>query len=170
MWQQHLLVRQHATGNFATLLKAISRDPAMLVYLDGVSSAARDPQRELRTRGDGALHARPRELRGTDVVEASRVLHGMGGQPPGPAGDPSAPQPGVDVHLHPGRFDAGTKTLLGTTGTLDMDGALDVLLGQPPPPSSIASKLYWALVGTRPPDRRPRARLGRVFKRRGGTR
>ena len=43
MWQQHLLLRRHATGNFATLLRAVSRDPAMLIYLDGAESTAEAP-------------------------------------------------------------------------------------------------------------------------------
>jgi uncharacterized protein (DUF1800 family) len=66
----------------------------------------------------------------------------------------------------PARFDAGTKTLLGATGNLDMDGALDVLLAQDATAVRIASKLYWALVGTRPSEKTS-TRLGRVFRESG---
>ena len=48
MWQQQLTIRRHATGNFAELLKAMSRDPAMILYLDGDPEFGRRPQRELR--------------------------------------------------------------------------------------------------------------------------
>ena len=37
MWQQHLTLRG-TTGNFADLPHAITKDPAMLIYLDGVSN------------------------------------------------------------------------------------------------------------------------------------
>jgi len=40
---QHLLIRKYALGNFRTLLKQITVDPAMLVYLDGAWSSANDP-------------------------------------------------------------------------------------------------------------------------------
>ena len=49
MWQQQLTIRAHATGSFADLLKAMSRDPAMLIYLDGLQNAVDQPQRELRS-------------------------------------------------------------------------------------------------------------------------
>src|SRR4051812_8235436 len=76
MWQQHLLVRNHATGNFADMLHAVSKDPAMLWYLDGVSNTARDPNEnfgreamELFTLGHGNYTEQ-------DVVEASRAFTG----------------------------------------------------------------------------------------------
>ena len=34
MWRQNDKLRRHALGNFATLTKEISRDPAMMIYLD----------------------------------------------------------------------------------------------------------------------------------------
>ena len=43
MWNQHLLLRQHTLGNFRTMVLAMTIDPAMLVYLDGDPSEARDP-------------------------------------------------------------------------------------------------------------------------------
>jgi len=43
LYWQNVLFRREALGNFATLLKAVARDPAMLIYLDGVRSVARQP-------------------------------------------------------------------------------------------------------------------------------
>ena len=43
LYWQNVLFRREAVGNFATLLKAVARDPAMLIYLDGVRSVARQP-------------------------------------------------------------------------------------------------------------------------------
>ena len=38
MWLQNETLRQNALGNFANLTKAISRDPAMMIWLDTVQS------------------------------------------------------------------------------------------------------------------------------------
>src|ERR1700687_2170069 len=43
VYDQHLLLRRHALGNFRELLQAITVDPAMLVYLDGDGSTADAP-------------------------------------------------------------------------------------------------------------------------------
>ena len=163
MWQQHLLVRQHATGNFAALLKAISRDPATLVYLDGVTNSARERNEnfgreamELFTLGRGNYTEQ-------DVVEASRAFTGWTVNVPGrPAARLLTNPPWTSV-LVPSRFDAGTKTLLGTTADLDLDGALDVLLAQEATGNRIAAKLYTELVGTPPSDKTAR-RLGARFR------
>src|SRR5207248_3484696 len=42
VYQQHLMLRQHATGNFGELLKAVAKDPAMLLYLDGITNAVEE--------------------------------------------------------------------------------------------------------------------------------
>jgi uncharacterized protein (DUF1800 family) len=43
MWNQHLLLRANALGNFRTMLQQITIDPAMLVYLDGDPSVVTAP-------------------------------------------------------------------------------------------------------------------------------
>lgn len=163
MWQQHLLVRQHATGSFATLLKAISRDPAMLLYLDGITNSARERNEnfgrevmELFTLGRGAYTEQ-------DVVEASRAFTGWVVNLPGRPAARVLTNPPWTATFVPNRFDAGSKTLLGTTGPLDMDGALDVLLDHPATAERIATKLSLALVGTRPSDKAV-GRLAAAFR------
>ena len=42
LFRQNALFRREALGNFATLLKAVARDPAMLIYLDGIRIVAED--------------------------------------------------------------------------------------------------------------------------------
>lgn len=167
MWQQHLLVRQHATGSFATLLKAVSRDPAMLVYLDGVSNTARERNEnfgrevmELFTLGRGNYTEQ-------DVIEASRAFTGWVVNVPGRPGlggtrFTTGVAPWASAFAAQ-RADAGTKTLLGTTANLDMDGALDVLLDHDATATRVASKLYTELVGTSPSEKVAR-RLGKTFR------
>jgi len=163
MWQQHLLVRQHATGSFATLLEAISRDPAMLMYLDGVSNSVRERNEnfgrevmELFTVGRGAYSEQ-------DVVEASRAFTGWVVNVPGRPAARVLTNPPWTATFVPARFDGGTKSLLGTTANLDMDGALDVLLAHDATAVRIASKLYAELVGA-PPTDKVATRLGRVLR------
>ena len=64
----------------------------------------------------------------------------------------------------PQRHDAGTKTLLGKTGTFDMDGALDVILDDPSTARFVTTKLYRELVGLNP-SRRTVDRLASKFRR-----
>ena len=77
MYRQHLTLRNHATGNFADLLKAVARDPAMLVYLDGITNAA-DERNENFGRECLELFTMGRDGGYTqdDVVAASRAFTG----------------------------------------------------------------------------------------------
>ncbi len=60
MYLQNQTFRQHAVGNWKDLIVAISKDPAMLIYLDGARSSRRSPNEnygrelmELFTLGEG---------------------------------------------------------------------------------------------------------------------
>ncbi len=165
MWQQHLLLRNHATGNFAELLHAVSKDPAMLWYLDGVTNTrARVNENfgrevmELFTLGRGNYTEQ-------DVVEASRAFTGWAvnilGLPQLAA--LSKVVPPWNARFLAARHDTGTKTLLGTTANLDLDGALDVLLNHDATGTRIAGKLYTELVGVAPSEKTAK-RLGKTFR------
>ena len=76
LYWQNVLFRREALGNFATLLKAVARDPAMLIYLDGVRSVARQPNEnfgrellELFTLGEGHYSE-------ADIKNAARAFTG----------------------------------------------------------------------------------------------
>lgn len=43
MLRQYLFFRNHALGDFRTILQGISRDPAMLVWLDNIYNTKRAP-------------------------------------------------------------------------------------------------------------------------------
>jgi uncharacterized protein (DUF1800 family) len=139
----------------------------MLIYLDGVTNTVRERNEnfgrevmELFTIGRGSYTEQ-------DVVEASRAFTGWVVNVPGRPfiGGARAPL-GVapwSAAFVPQRFDAGTKTLLGTTANLDMDGALDVLLDHEQTGTRIAGKLYAEVVGVRAPEKVAK-RLGKVFR------
>jgi uncharacterized protein (DUF1800 family) len=152
VYQQHLTLRQHATGNFAELLKAVAKDPAMLLYLDGITNAATERNEnfgreclELFTMGRDGGYTQD------DVVAASRAFTGWVVAIPGRLNLTQLGAPWSAVFL-PRRHDPGTKTLLGSSGPLDMDDALDVILEQPATARFVAAKLWRDLVGLEPDD------------------
>jgi uncharacterized protein (DUF1800 family) len=168
MAQQHATVRAHATGSFADLLHAMAKDPAMLVYLDGNGNAVGKVNEnfgreclELFTMGIGGGYTQH------DVVEASRAFTGWVVNVPGRPYSQrlerigAAPWQAIAI---PQRHDGGPKTLLGTTAALDLDGALDVILGHPATGRYVAGKLYRELVGIAADDATAQ-RLGDAFAR-----
>jgi uncharacterized protein (DUF1800 family) len=76
IYRQNALLRSHALGNFGELLRAVCRDPALLVYLDNAASRKGQPNEnfarelmELFTLGEGNYGER-------DVREAARAFTG----------------------------------------------------------------------------------------------
>jgi uncharacterized protein (DUF1800 family) len=168
MEQQHATVRMHATGSFADLLHAMAKDPAMIMYLDGISNSVGQVNEnfgreclELFTMGIGGGYEQH------DVVEASRAFSGwvvnIAGRRFSPQLTRLGAPPWSSIFI-PSRHDAGEKTLLGTTGALDLDGALDVILSDPATARYVAAKLYRELVGLDADDATI-ARLGDAFAR-----
>ena len=60
MLAQNRMLREHALGSFRALLGGVARDPAMQLFLSLADNDKDAPERELRPRADGALHARRR--------------------------------------------------------------------------------------------------------------
>jgi uncharacterized protein (DUF1800 family) len=166
MYQQQLTIRRHATGSFADLLHAMAKDPAMLLFLDGITNSVQNRNEnfgrevmELFTVGRG-------QYTQDDVVAASRSFTGWVVDVPGRPGLERAAAFGIpawQAGMIPRRHDAGSKTLLGRTGSFDLDGALDVLLDHPSTAPRVAAKLYTELVGTAP-DTKTAGRLGDTFR------
>ncbi len=152
MLRQNQLLRQHAVGNFATLLHAVARDPAMLVYLDNAQNRKAQPNEnfarevmELFTLGEGRYGER-------DVKEGARAFTGWS----------LDPDDGTFVFR---RFqhDGGDKTVLGRTGNLDGDDVLDLLLAQPACAEFIVGKLWREFVSPEPAAAEVR-RIAAVFR------
>ena len=87
LYKQHQLLRQHALGNFRTLVKDITLDPAMLIYLNGFQNRRGSPQenyarelQELFTIGKGPEISQGNYTTYTedDVKAAAKVLTGWG--------------------------------------------------------------------------------------------
>ncbi|HEY8506382.1 MAG TPA: DUF1800 domain-containing protein, partial [Gemmataceae bacterium] len=155
MRDQNLLLREHALGKFGPLVQAVSKDPAMLVWLDSNSNVKGKPNEnyarelmELFTLGVGNYTER-------DVREAARAFTGWHTNVNPQAGfninDPRfKPAFTFQRALH----DDGEKTVLGRTGKWDGDDVVRIVLGQPACARFIARKFYRDFVGeaVAPPD------------------
>ncbi len=141
MFRQNCLLRDHALGRFGPLLQAISRDGAMLVWLDSNSNVKGKPNEnyarelmELFSLGVGNYTEK-------DVREAARCFTGWGSDNAGFA---------FDAHLH----DDGAKSVLGQTGPWDGGDVVKIVLEQPAAARFLVRKLYRFLVSEQavPPD------------------
>jgi uncharacterized protein (DUF1800 family) len=141
MYRQNAIFRRLGTANFADLLRAVLRDPAMLVYLDNHRNNKRKPNEnlarellELFTLGEGHYTE-------ADIRAAARALTGHG----------------VDRRTGTYRFrarqhDRGEKTFLGVTGALDADAVIATLLREPQTARYLSAKLWQEFAGGSAPD------------------
>jgi uncharacterized protein (DUF1800 family) len=146
MYRQNALFRREAFGNFGRLLKAVARDPAMLIYLDGAQSIARQPNEnfaremlELFTLGEGHYGE-------ADVKNAARAFTGWS------VDRAELPVFRLDQH------DGGKKTFLGRTGYFDGNDILDIVLGHPRTAELVCAKLWHEFVSLTPDP----AEIGRL--------
>ena len=141
MWQQNQTFRDHARGNFGVLVKAVSRDPAMIDWLDLRESKAAHPNEnfarevmELFTLGEGNYTEK-------DVTEGARAFTGYR----------IAPQD-EGFRFDPGQHDNGAKQFLGRNDVHDGDQAIDAILAQPACARYIARKLWTFFAYENPSD------------------
>jgi uncharacterized protein (DUF1800 family) len=139
MYRQNVLLRKNALGNFAGLLHAVSKDPAMLIYLDSANSRKGTPNEnfarevmELFTLGEGHYGE-------VDIKEAARAFTGWSIEP----------ETG-EYKWRPFFHDDGQKTVFGRTGNFDGDAVLDVLLAQPACADYISTKLWKEFISPDP--------------------
>jgi uncharacterized protein (DUF1800 family) len=138
MLRQNALLRSHALGSFGELLHAVSRDPAMLIYLDSATSRRGQPNEnfarelmELFTLGEGRYGEQ-------DIKEAARAFTGW------------------SLDLDTGEFryrqaihDYGKKVVLGRAVDTGEE-VLEVLLAQPATAEFVTAKLWRELVSPQP--------------------
>ncbi len=141
MLGQYELMRRHAQGSFRTLLSDMSRDPAMMVWLDTVDSRRDRPNenyaRELMELFSLGIHngRRPTERNYTeqDIREAARAFTGL------------RIQDGRSV-FRPADHDDGEKNVLGRRGRWQADDIVNICLDQESCPYFVAAKLFRFLV------------------------
>jgi uncharacterized protein (DUF1800 family) len=138
MYRQNVLLRRHALGNFGELLHAVSRDPAMLVYLDSATNRRGQPNEnfarelmELFTLGEGKYGEQ-------DIKEAARAFTGW-----------SIDLDTGEFRFRPRQHDDGVKHVLGRSVRTG-DEVLDVLLAHPASAEYVAARLWREFVSPQP--------------------
>jgi uncharacterized protein (DUF1800 family) len=138
MFIQNEFLRKNCLGNFRELLLGISRDPAMLRFLNNDTNHKRRPNEnyarelmELFSMGVGHYTE-------TDVKAAARAFTGWTVR-------------GDAFFFNAADHDDGVKTFLGVTGPLDGADIVDIILRQPCTARFIAAKLLRFFVAD-PPD------------------
>jgi uncharacterized protein (DUF1800 family) len=152
MFRHQQTLHDLGPGRFDQLVSAIARDPAMLIWLDGVASTAEAPNEnfarelfELFTLGHGGTahggheHGQPYTER--DIQEAARALTGW-----------VIDRNDGSTSKVPARHDAGTKTVLGSIGTFDLDDVVRLATHHEACAPHVVARLYSRLARPVGPD------------------
>ncbi|NND31794.1 MAG: DUF1800 family protein, partial [Saprospiraceae bacterium] len=124
------VLRNHALGNFKTLLRAIVKTPAMIIFLNNQQNRKDHPNEnfarelmELFTMGHGTYSE-------FDVKEAARAFTGW------------STDEGGDFVFRPESHDPESKVFLGKKGRLDGEDIVEIILKQPATKLHLARSLY----------------------------
>ncbi|MDP9111133.1 MAG: DUF1800 domain-containing protein [Candidatus Eremiobacteraeota bacterium] len=119
VWRQNELFRNSALGNLRDLTLAVSRDPAMLLYLDNARSTRGNPNEnyarelmELFTLGHGNYSEE-------DIRQSARAFTGW-----------TIDRRTGEFIVNPRVHDDGSKTFLGRSGNLDGTGIVQIIYQQ----------------------------------------
>lgn len=145
------MLRSNCAGKFSDLLEAVTKDPAMLYWLDNHENVAGSPNEnfarelfELFTTGIGPYTEE-------DVKETARAFTGYTFQR---IPDPDSPVAGprYDFIFRPRLHDFGQKKVLGHTGTLNGDDVLKIAVEHEATSKFVARKFWEYFVYESPSD------------------
>lgn len=142
MYKQNVTLRKHALGKFRPFLLDMSKDTAMLVWLDSNRNVVGAPNEnyarevmELFSLGVGNYTEK-------DIQEAARAFTGW------------HHDPGVTTfEYNPALHDEGEKTVLGQKGTWTGSDIVRICCDQPACAKFLVGKLYAYLVSETPPPK-----------------
>ncbi|MGC3945609.1 MAG: DUF1800 domain-containing protein [Chryseolinea sp.] len=137
--QNNNVLREHALGNFRSLLTSVSKDPAMLQFLNNQQNKKDSPNEnfarevmELFTMGRGNYSE-------SDIKEAARAFTGW-------AFNPLSGEYVFREKVH----DDGVKTFLGKKGRFTGDDIISMILDKRETAHFITEKIYGHFVDTTP--------------------
>ena len=142
MLKQNITLRDHALGKFPAFLLAMSKDPAMLVWLDANSNSKGKPNenyaREVMELFSLGVHSGYTE---TDIREAARAFTGWR-------------EDDGEFAFRPDLHDDGVKTVLKQTGKWSGEDVVRICVEQPVCARFLVRKLYRFYVSEAevPPD------------------
>jgi Protein of unknown function (DUF1800) len=147
MLDQNGLFRENALGNFKDLFTAVTANPAMLVFLDGIYNDKREPNenyaREMMELF--SLGADRGAYSEDDVREMARALTGWNATWTESAGL-------QNFRFEASRHDNGNKTVFGQTGKWSWEDAVALCVEHPLHPSFFVAKLWGYFVPTPPQE------------------
>lgn len=170
MIAQNEKIRTFALGRFEDLLLAMSKDPAMIYWLDNQLNKKGKPNEnfarevmELFTLGIGHYTEK-------DVQEAARAFTGWGyGRRANGrqiAQESRIPRGGVTYVFDPQQHDDGAKALLGNKGNFTGEDVIGILSGQPQTATHLAEKM-WEFFAYEGPDEKLVSRLADKYRNNG---
>lgn len=151
MHNQIELLRSNATSDFHTILSSVSKDPAMLYWLDNQYNVKGKPNEnfarevmELFTLGEGQGYTEE------DVKEGARAFTGwsVAGGPPVADLPPRGGVFAFKEALH----DEGSKNFLGRSGSLTGDDVIDILCQRPRCSEFLVNKMWEWFVFPKPDE------------------
>jgi uncharacterized protein (DUF1800 family) len=141
MERQNELLRKYALGNFHPFLMEMSKDPAMLIWLDSNSNVKAHPNENYAREVMELFSLGVGNYTETDIREAARAFTGWHTD-------------GEQFEFNPGFHDEGEKSILKQKGNWDGGDVVRILLEQPCCARFLVRKLYRNFVSENqvPPD------------------
>jgi uncharacterized protein (DUF1800 family) len=157
MLRQNRMLRQYGMGSYRRLLRQVTRDPAMQLFLS-LADSHKDSPNENYARELMELFTLAQGYTEQDIREASRALTGWrvkraNGQVNGTWFDRE-------------RHDDGVKRILGQRGRFGTQEVLDIVVERPRHAPFLVTKL-WDFFVTEPIDRASKRELVRTYRRSG---
>jgi uncharacterized protein (DUF1800 family) len=139
MYMQNLSIRQFGLRNFRDLLLAMTRDPAMIVWLDNQSNRKGQPNENYAREVMELVSLGIGNYKEQDIKESARAFTGWQTHPNG-------------FFFNAGQHDYGPKTFLGQTGNFNGDDIIAIIVEQPAVSQFLAKKLCKYFVCDDPSD------------------
>jgi uncharacterized protein (DUF1800 family) len=153
MLRQQQTFRDLGGGDFGALLRAMLRDPALIVWLDGELNTAKAPNENLAREAMELFTLGVGNYTETDVRQAARALTGW-----------QVDRVNRSSSFNPRRHDGGDKTILGRSGPLDADGFAGILLDLPANGAFLATRLWYRFAADAPITAELRDRLAAAYR------
>ena len=131
MLQQNELFRKFALGNFETFLLEVSKDPAMIIWLDNFTNKKGQPNENYARELNELFSMGVGNYTENDVKEAARAFTGW-----------SINRRTKEFLFESNQHDFGTKTFLGQTGPFNGDDIVKIIAARPATAQFISKKLF----------------------------
>jgi uncharacterized protein (DUF1800 family) len=172
MYHQNAKQRQLAVGNFQELLRQMTLDAAMMIYLDLEDSDRQSPNENFARELFELFALGVDNYQQQDIVEAARALSGLVLDAPADVQSPAREtdptdnrrftRDGITPRLEPALHDDGVKTIFGKQGRFGVNELVELTVSQPACSHFLAGKLvdYFAVHA---PQGELRSRMADAF-------